>query len=85
MAGFTTQATTMKTTITFNTSTGKKKSFSFGHAEDYDPDLMTRLRTIGQAFIDNTIATKDADLLNIDNVSHTKVTKTTFSKKEDLS
>lgn len=82
MAGITTQNTALKTTITFNTSSGKKKTFSFGHAESYGPDLMIRLQNIGQAFIDNKIATKDNDLLNIENVSHTSTTTTTFSEKE---
>lgn len=85
MAGFTTQDTTMKTTITFNTTAGKKKSLSLTHSSVYATELMTRLFNIGQAFVTNKIATKDNDLISIINVSHTKTLTSTFSKKEDLS
>lgn len=65
--------TTLKLAISFETSEGKTKSWTFNHAGSYSSNLEERIKNIAKAFVQYPCFT--SELTAITKIAHQTVTK----------
>lgn len=65
--------TTLKLAISFETTDGKTKSWTFNHAGSYSSTLETRIKNIAKAFVQYPCF--NVELANVSKIAHQTITK----------